>query len=482
MRLNRNHVAQLAALGAAFTTAFATIACTSTSTQTTIESAESAADVRAAAINSLAIRGPKGESSAAPRAAPPDDAALEGPLTLPVLEAAAIARQPSLTAAAHRVRALVERARAEGRLPPPELMSEVWQIPLERPYAIHDAGMIMVSLRQVIPPLYALDKMGEAMALEAQAEAQKALAEARSMVREVDRAFADYAQAKARCDAHEAHRVVVEQMVAAARARYETGGMLSDFTRADLELAKTQVEIAEETGMVDEARAKLNGLLARPSDAKLGEPRWGDPQTTALTPAAAESTAAEKNPEIAMAERMEQAAKASAEAASIEASVPMFMAGLSAFPPMGELPAGYGVSFSMSLPWIGGAGSARARSASERALAERSAVEGARLRARTEAGMALVAVRTAERRFTLLHATAAPAAQRAEGAAKVGYAGGGTDLLMWLDAARMLLEINVDLAGARGDIERALADLDFATGARAPRTAISLPKEPSHGK
>jgi outer membrane protein TolC len=409
-----------------------------------------------------------------------DEAAIVEPINVAGLEATALARQPSLVAAAHRVRALVERARAEGRLPPPELMAEIWQVPFAKPYALDKSSMIMFSLRQQFPAAGMLDRMSEALAQEAHAEVAKAGAEARTLVRDVDRSFADYAEAHARRAAHEAHRAIVEQMLAAARARYTTGGSLGDYTRAELESARAAAEVERERGMVDEARVRLNGLLARPASAALGPPRWGETRTVALTPERAAELAASGNPEIAMAERMEKAARAAADAADRDATIPMFSVGLDGFLPVNNTPAGYGVSFAMSLPWAWGAASSRARSAEQKALAERAAASSTRLRMRTDAAMALASVRAAERRFLTLRDGATLAAHRALEAARAGYAAGGTDILMWLDTARMAREVDLDLAMAHGDLDRALADLDWTTGAHLPRTSLPSAKEPDH--
>jgi outer membrane protein TolC len=474
MWLHGARVVPLAALMAAS----ATTACSSTNTQTSIRSAEAAADVRALAAATLDAESPpaggKGSTAAL------DDAALDRPLDLAALEATVLSRQPSLTAATHRIRALAERARAEGKLPPPEIMADIWQIPFAKPYAIDKAGMIMFSIRQQFPAPGVLDKMSEAMALEAQAEVEKAIGEARSIVREVDKAYADYAEATERHRAHDTHMRIVEQMVAAARARYETRGMLGDVTRAELERARTHVDIQREQGMIDESRAKLNGLLARSAEAKLGAPKQGELVTAALSADQAAALAASRSPEVRMAERMAKSARASADAARREAEVPMFSAGFSTFMPVNDMPAGYGLSFGMSLPWAWGAASARARSAEQKALAEQAATDGARVRMRTDAATSLAAVRTAERRYVGLRDGALPAAHRALEATRAGYAAGGSDILMWLDAARMALDIELDLAMARGALERALADLDFAVGARVPRAAIPAPKEPGH--
>ena len=57
---------------------------------------------------------------------------------------------------------------------------------------------------------------------------------------------------------------------------------------------------------------------------------------------------------------------------------------------------------------------------------------------------------------------------------------GGTDLLMWLDAARAAREIDVDLATARGDLDRALTDLDWAAGGHLPRVNLPASKDNRH--
>ncbi len=475
MRFGTDRAVCLVALVAAG----AAVGCTSAATEQNLRTAEAAADTRVSATRARAPV-PAGEGTPevpAARQTVVDEAALEQGVDVESLEAAALARRPELVAAAHRVLALVERARAEGRLPPPELMAEIWQVPFARPYALDKAGMIMFSLRQQFPAAGALDKMSEAMGQEAQAEVARAGMEARAVVREVDRAFASYAEASARHAAHAAHRAIVEEMIAAARARYTTGGTLGDYTRAELERARAEAELAREGGMMEEARAKLNGLLARPADATLGAPRWGEAHTVALTSARAAELAAAGSPEVAMADRMERAARAAAEAADREATVPMFSVGLDGFLPVNDMPAGYGVSFGMSLPWVWGAASARARSADHTAMAREAAADGKRRDARTDATMALAAVRAAERRYVALRDGAAPAARRALDAARAGYASGGTDLLMWLDTARMAREVDLDLAMARGDLDRALADLDWAAGGRVARARIPAAKK-----
>jgi outer membrane protein TolC len=411
-----------------------------------------------------------------------DDRALERPLRLRTLEALVLRRHPRLVAAAHRVRALAERAHAEGSLPAPELMAEIWQIPFTKPYALDKAGMMMFAVKQTIPAPGSLDRMAEARALEVQAEAAKVAGEARGLVREVDRAFADYLEATARHAAHEAHRAVVDEMVAVARIRFTTGAGLSDIARAELERARTDADLVREHGMTEQAQARLNGLLSRAADAPLGPPEPDAPQSVALSPTEVVERANARSPDITAAACMEQSAEALALAADREARMPEFSVGVLTFLPVDNTPAGYGASFSMSLPWLWGPGSSRLASAEFRVRAERASVETMRLRVHTDAALALATVRAAERRYLVLRDIAAPAASRAVEATRAGYASGGTELFAWLDAARSSLDVEMELATARADLERALADLDYATGDRAPRTPLAEYHDHAHGQ
>ena len=109
----------------------------------------------------------RAQGADASRAAESFDGRLDRRLT----ERAVLERHPALLAEASRATALERRARAEGALPPPELMAELWQVPLKRPYAVDDAGMLMLSLRQNVPAPGARAARAEALRHEARARA-----------------------------------------------------------------------------------------------------------------------------------------------------------------------------------------------------------------------------------------------------------------------------------------------------------------------
>ncbi len=455
----------------------ATPACVSKATQQSLRAADEAIEAYTRTAEDAVIKG--GPAAATPRRAPVVTD-LGGPLDLETLERIALERRPSLMAAAHRVKALTARAAAEGTLPAPELMLDMWQIPFAKPYALDKAGMIMISVRQEIPASGSLDLAAEGMSLEARAGAAMVNAEARMLLREVDRTFADYVEATLLHAAHVAHQRIVEQMASVARARYATGAPLADITKADLELAKMAADVAREHGRIDEARARLNGLLAQPEGAPLGPPRLDEAVSVGLPVEQLVARALVKSPEVIAAGLMEQAAQTAVRAADIEGKVPSFSVGISTFLPVNDMPAGYGTSFAMSLPWVWGAGGKRVQSARHRVAAERATVAEARLRVRAAVSASLAAVRAAEHLVLVLHDRVKPAAQRALEAAQAGYAAGGSDLLAWLDAERSSLDVDTELAGARGDLGRALADLDWAAGEHVPRAPLSAERESTH--
>jgi outer membrane protein, heavy metal efflux system len=403
---------------------------------------------------------------------PPEERELATRVELENVERAALLRHPALREGASRVRSLAQTARAEAALPPPELIAELWQVPLERPYAIDDAGMLMFGLRQHVPAAGSLDDKARASASEARGARALLIQQTRSLLREVGVSFADYAEAVEKEGLYLDHLRLLESVKAAAQARYPGGGSLADLTRAELQRARVVADLAAERGRLSDSRARLNGLMARPPGAPLGAPVVGEARTAARTKADLDARALRDNPEIERARAMKSAADGYADAAASESRIPALTVGVNYFHPVGGMPAGWGASFAMSLPWLWGEASHRYASAEERARAEAAAIEGARLRVRTETLRALVAVRAAEARWLALRDAALPGARKALDALRAAYATGGSDVLSLLDAQRGVLDISLELAAARGDLERALVELDAWVGARVPRVAL----------
>jgi outer membrane protein TolC len=404
-------------------------------------------------------------------------AALEGPVERDAVVALAVARSAALAVMAHRARALVHAGRAEGALPSAELGFEAWNLALTQPYALGEADMYMVELRQRFPAAGALDARARAMAEEARAALAELAAEERLTAERAARAFADYAQAFAERRSQERQRALLARMEDAVRARATTGGGgLVEAARIDLEVAKVERALARVAGELAGARATLNAVLRRAPGAPLGEPRQGPPETVRLSVAALLSLAEANLGAVRAADARAKAAAARRQAAEAEARHPEVMVGLGYWQDPGMRP-GLGVTAAVSLPWLWGPGSHRVRQAREEEAAERVVRDGAALEAQAEIGEAQARLQALEAQLVVVRARSLPAARRAMEALTATFASGGGSLLEWVDVARTALELEMEVVVLHGELQRAVAALERAVGASLPREP--LPEEPT---
>lgn len=400
--------------------------------------------------------------------------ALEETVTRDALHLVAIAKSPPLRAGAHRVRSLAIAARAESSLPEPTFMADVWQVPVSRPWALGDAQMIMLSLSQSFPAPGVLGMREEAKLHEAKAEAALVRAEARKLVRALDQAFVDYAEATQRLEVRRRHRDVVARMLDLSRAKLAASVSVTDVAQAEVELARADIEIANEERAIEAARRRLNGLLAREPEAKLGPPVWEAPSTAKVPLDEIVARADAERPEIEALESRKRAQELEAKAAEREATLPSFSVTGSYFPPTGAMREhGFGVGVSLSLPWLWGGRRDAVTAARERARAEMANLEAERIRVGADAAVLTTQAKRAEQHYLLLGERALPASLRARDAAEAGYAAGKTDLLTWLRTARAVVDVETEIVTARASLERALFDLDFAAGGRLPRAPLA---------
>ncbi|MDP3215747.1 MAG: TolC family protein, partial [Deltaproteobacteria bacterium] len=208
---------------------------------------------------------------------------LSGPVTLQAILSRIVARDPGLGARAHRVRAALHGARAEGSLPPPEVNAQVWNLPLASPYALGEAEMYMLEVRQSFPAAGSLDARARAAVEEARAMTAELASREQELVERASRTYADYVRGTLDRRLRASYLELLAGMLDAARARFATGGVsLADVTRVEVEQARTRRVIARDDGEVARARATLNALLLRPSDAPLGPPADVAPRTIRL--------------------------------------------------------------------------------------------------------------------------------------------------------------------------------------------------------
>lgn len=391
----------------------------------------------------------------------------------------ALARSPSLEAGAHRARAIKEAARAEGRLPPPQAMVWAWQIPISRPYAVNDAGMVMVGVQQEFPAPGAASFRRDAKTNEAAVEQAMTSDKARQIARDADHAFSDYVEATARHRIHVAHFDIARRLYTVTQARHGAGGSLADATQAEAELARVQADVVTDAARVQTARARINALLVRPPSSNLAPPVEAEPTVPASTVDEILKSAYQNRPELRVASADRAAKDAELAARHREATWPSFNVAALYFAPTGPSPThGYGVNAGMSLPWVWGPFDARQSAQKELVASADKDIEAARITIQAEVVTSDANGRSAALRLQILRDKVLPATKRALDVALSGYESSRTELTAVLNARKAVIETEMDLLMSRSSLDHALADLDAAVGKTVPRAPLGPYQEP----
>jgi outer membrane protein, heavy metal efflux system len=413
-----------------------------------------------------------GHSASAFADADASEARLRDALTIDVVVRLAVARNTTVTAAHEQAAATKLLARSEASLPAPEVMVQVWQVPIAKPYAL-DSQMIMLGVSQAIPA------PGSRAARESAGEAESRVAgaiandRARAVARDAAHAFADYVESTARHRIHGDHLAVARRILALARARYATRGALTDVTQAEVDEARTEADVVTDETRMASARTRINALLARPLDAPLGVAVAGEPRVPAMGLAELVAHARLSRPELRVADAEREARQHDERAASCEATWPSFNVAALYFAPTKSVPDhGYGFSASMSLPWLWGAAERRRAAAHASAVAASSASNGARISVDGELAAAIANAHSAAQRLIVLMRRALPATRRAYDAAWSGFESGRGDALLALAAERSVVDTNEQVVMTRAALDHAMADLDAAVGEAVPRKAL----------
>ena len=408
----------------------------------------------------------------------PADASLIGSLDRVTVIRTAVARSPGVRAASQQAHAIAIEGSAMGRLPPPDVMAQVWQLPLDKPYAFASAQMIMFGVSQTIPAPGALGAREEAKAASARAGDAYAVDRARLVARDADHAFADYLEATARHHVHTRHRDETSRLLVAAQARQAGGAPLTDVTQAEVELARVDADVATDAARVETAKARINALLARDLMAPLGPPVESEPMVPAWTREAILAKARETRPELRAAAAEVQARGFEVRAADREATWPSLTVSALYFAPVDALPRhGVGANLSVSLPWLWGAADRRREAQESYATAATSNLEAARIQIDADVATSEATTRSAAVRLQLLRDRALPASRRGLDAALAGYTSGRVDVLTVLNARRAVIEIEMDIVASRATLDHALAELDAAAGAPVPRKPLGAAPE-----
>ena len=356
---------------------------------------------------------------------------------------------PEARAARENAAALAAEADGEAELPPPELMLEVWRVPVTRPYAVNDADMIRVGVEQEISAPGERTARKQAAGLRARAVLAEGDASARAVAERVAHARTEHWLAERSHQVHQAHLKLAERTLELARARYATGGALADVTAAELTTAGAAAELAG-----DEARAKAAAQLI-----------------AALAPGAAASPAGERS-ELSLLRFSREAELADARAEGARSGWPDFRVGASYFAPTsGRDEHGFGVTLGMKLPWLWGSRASRQSAAAARARALDQQLVAKRRDLAADVIEARGALSVAESARRVLQERVLPVAVRGTELSLSAYQSGQAKLDDVLRAEAARVDVEMELVGLEGEIRHRQVQLAFLEGRPEPSKA-----------
>jgi outer membrane protein TolC len=410
------------------------------------------------------------------QAASGDDAELARSANLATIVRVALERNPDVAENEARARASEARSQAASRLPDLEAKYEQWGVPLSKPYALDEAQMLMVGVRQTFPAWGSLDARGRAAAEEAGSARDATRARRQEIAAQVRRTYAAYYRADQELRLHLEHVGLTSRVHELAKLNQRTGhGSLQDVLRLELELTRVHTDVARIEREQRSSRALLNALMDRPVDAPLGPP-----EALSVTPApdvaALEKGIDANRPEVAAAARGIRRGEAVLDGARRAARIPQFMVGLDYwYMPMfpSDMRHAYSAMVAINLPWLSARRRAEQREAEAALQAERHALQSTKNTVRYELRDAAARVDSARQSFTIIDQDLLAQAKRSLEATQAAYAAGHGDAGGLLEALRSYLQVRIErvralaeLATSETDLERAAGMLVVESGAR----------------
>jgi outer membrane protein TolC len=394
-------------------------------------------------------------------------AAVDGELgaTLKGVLAFVEGRNPELRAMSLEADAAQQRLRGAGALPDPILQMELRDIPFSEPtLSPANAGSTRYSLRQMYP-------LGDKRELRrgiAEAEANVAGAKRSAVIAETRMrakvAFSQYWYTAQAQRVTEGLRTLMADLEQIARARYGSGlALQQDVIKAQTELTSLRTDLVMLASERRQAVARLNGVMARPADAPLAEPRELRPlPERALDFVALTRSAGERSPVLAV--NTAQIAAAERNAQLMRASrVPDLGVGLAVIQ-QGTRLTDYEVMLELNIPWqtdIIRANVNEAQAMSDAAAARR---EATATQLQSDLGQNWAALDALREQGDIVRSTLLPQVQLTLESALASYQTGRVDFPTLLDAQRQIRRTRLDLLKIELEQQMRLAEIERIVG------------------
>jgi outer membrane protein TolC len=404
-------------------------------------------------------------AGAAAQPAPPDLGA-----TLDGLLAYARDRHPELRAMRHEAEAAAQRIDPAGALPDPMFQVELRDVTNAMGGGNFNVlparvGATRYQLRQTFPAWGRRDAKRAAATASADEAARRADATWAELALRIKTVYARYQQASESLAQMRALVDLVDRLERVAQARY-AGGLAAqqDAIRAQVERTALAGDIATLESELQAARVRLNGLLARPSDAPLAEPR-GDaalPTLAQLDAAALRERVLARNPQLAAEDARIRAAERAKDAAFAN-RYPEFTLGVAPIQTRNRI-SEWELMFEINIPLQQKARRSEEAEAAALVAAARARREAVANEALSALGESLAALEAARRVATLTRASLLPQAEVTLQAALIGYETGKVDFATVLDAQRQIRQARLALIRTHAEARIRLAEIERLLG------------------
>ncbi len=372
---------------------------------------------------------------------------------------------PELREAVARARAGFHAIRRDSALGDPLLRVRTEGTPVRQPAGVRRADENALGVEQSFPFPGNLDLRGESALRDAESMKEAARSRERDLVARAKRAYYEYFAARKELETQLEHIRILEGFEKVSDVRFRTGAVSQqDVLKPQIEIVLLQTDVLSARQRIESAQAVINALLGRAADAPLGPPREPTP-SGALVPAleSLSAAAAESHPDVLMAARRADAARAGLTLARRESDLPDFTVAVE-YMQVPEGRDGWAGMFGINLPWFTGKRRAEVRRLEETLRAEEAALDAARTRVRADVRDAYARVQATGKVLRILRDELVPKTGQTVEVSRAGYEKGQTGFLDLLDAERSLRDVRLRYYQALSMHESARADLERASG------------------
>ncbi len=388
------------------------------------------------------------------------------PLTLAQVYDGVAGTSPRLAAARAQVAAADARVRPAGKWPDPEIQLGLMNRNLPGLGLQDPLGMNQIQVMQMIPTAGKTGLAVKAARAEAKAEAARADETGWEVRSRAAMVFYDLYQADGTLAEMQRGRRLLEDINRTASAMYAEGqGPQVAALRAQMELARMDEDILRMSAMREGMAARLNALLARPSEAALGSPVLPRIPDSLPSRDSLEALALGRRPMLAAGAARIEAANAMARRAGREIWPDVTVGVIYGQRPMdGGTDRMASVMLGFTLP-ISAGGKQRQMALEARAMEAMSAADLSDMQAETRGriGEVYADLQRARRLAGLYRRTLLPQADAVSVSALTGYRSGSVDFMALLDAQMALLRVRQDIVRLDAEAGKAVAELEMLT-------------------